>query len=147
MYLRDIEWDKSSPAAMTGLFIPSSGSLLQGFIYKAIGAQKHKTLIILYGYPCNEKNLDLAQVVRSHGWICLKAFQELPSIKKGFALSTWDIYGDYKNVRSLQELILKVKDDGDECFVLNTPIKKIFKPVLIFPNYFNLTNDAKVLAD
>ena len=201
--LRDIEWDKSSPAGMTGLTIPSSGSLLQGFIYKANGPKKHPTLILLHGYPGNEKNLDLAQAVRAHGWnviyfdyrgswgsqgrfgfkncvqdvinvvsfckqhqadlqidtanivlfghsmggwICLKALQELPAIKKGFALSTWDIYGDYKNIKSLQELIRKVKEDGDECFVLNTPVRKIFKPVLKFPNYFNLANDAKALA-
>jgi dipeptidyl aminopeptidase/acylaminoacyl peptidase len=66
--LRDIEWDKSSPAGTTELRIPSNGSLLQGFIYKANGGQKHPTLLLLHGYPGNEKNLDLAQVVRAHGW-------------------------------------------------------------------------------
>lgn len=66
--LRDIEWDKSSPAGTTELRISSNGSLLQGFIYKANGGQKHPTLLLLHGYPGNEKNLDLAQVVRAHGW-------------------------------------------------------------------------------
>jgi pimeloyl-ACP methyl ester carboxylesterase len=66
--LKDIEWDKSSPAGMTELRISSDGSLLQGFIYKANGVQKHPTLVLLHGYPGNEKNLDLAQVVRAHGW-------------------------------------------------------------------------------
>ena len=32
------------------------------------------------------------------GWVCLKALQELPTIKKGFVLSTWDIVKDFKNV-------------------------------------------------
>jgi pimeloyl-ACP methyl ester carboxylesterase len=81
------------------------------------------------------------------GWICLKALQELPGIKKGFALSTWDLYGDFKDVKSEQEMISKVKEDGDECFVLNTPVKEIFDSVLKSPNYFNLKNDAKALAD
>jgi hypothetical protein len=65
--LRDIEWDKSSPAGTTELRISSYGSLLQGFIYKANGGQKHPTLLLLHGYPGNEKNLDLAQIVRAHG--------------------------------------------------------------------------------
>src|SRR4051812_17344764 len=68
LVLRDIEWDKASPAGMSELFIPSGGSQLQGFIYKANGSGKHPTLLLLHGYPGNERNLDLAQVVRAHGW-------------------------------------------------------------------------------
>src|SRR4030095_523364 len=66
--LRDIDWDKSSPAGTRELTIPSDGSLLQGFIYKANGVQKHPTLMLLHGYPGNERNLDLAQGVRANGW-------------------------------------------------------------------------------
>jgi len=66
--LKDIAWDKNSPAAMSELFIPSEGALLAGFIYKANGPRKHPTLLLLHGYPGNERNLDLAQVVRAHGW-------------------------------------------------------------------------------
>ncbi len=201
--LHDLEWDKTSPASQIELAIPSDNSLLQGFMYKANGAQKHPTLLLLHGYPGNERNLDLAQVVRLHGWnviyfnyrgswasqgefsfkncvqdvvnvvdfckkyqdslqidtsnivlfghsmggwICLKALQQLPGIKKGFALSTWDIYGDFKNVKSEQDIVSKVKKEGNEYFVLNTPVKKIFSPVLNSPSYFNLANDAKALA-
>jgi pimeloyl-ACP methyl ester carboxylesterase len=201
--LHDLEWDKTSPASQIGFTIPSNNFLLQGFMYKANGSEKHPTLLLLHGYPGNERNLDLAQVVRSHGWnviyfnyrgswgsqgefsfkncvedvvnvvgfclkyrdslqidtsnivlfghslgawVCFKALQELPNVKKGFALSTWDIYGAYKNETSEKEIIAKVKADGDECFVLNTPIEKIFKPVIESPDYFNLTKDAKALA-
>jgi pimeloyl-ACP methyl ester carboxylesterase len=66
--LRDVKWDNISPAGSIELFIPSASSLLSGFIYKANGAQKHPTLLLLHGYPGNERNLDIAQVVRSHGW-------------------------------------------------------------------------------
>ncbi len=66
--LRDLPLDKTSPAGSIELFIPSANSLLNGFMYKANGAEKHPTLLLLHGYPGNEKNLDLAQVVRAHGW-------------------------------------------------------------------------------
>ena len=202
--LHDLEWDNTSHASQIELVIPSGSSLLQGFMYKANGKQKHPILLLLHGYPGNERNLDLAQIVRSHGWnviyfdyrgswgsqgkfsfencvedvinvvdfckkyqdslqidasdivlfghsmggwVCLKALQQLPGVKKGFALSTWDIYGDIKNVRSEQEMIAKMKKEGNEYFVLNTPLKEIFVPVMKKPGYFNLANDAKALAD
>lgn len=191
--LRDIAWDKNSPAGMTELFIPSDGALMAGFIYKANGPRKHPTLLLLHGYPGNERNLDLAQVVRSHGWnviyfdyrgswasqgqfafkncvkdvvnvvafckkyadslkidtsnialfghsmggwVCLKALQELPGIKKGFALSTWDIYKD----------LTTNPDVGRGYFVLNSSTHDIFAPVLKDPDYFNLAKGAKALA-
>jgi hypothetical protein len=66
--LKDLTWDKTFPAGATELFIPSANSQLAGLIYQANGAQKHPTLLLLHGYPGNERNLDMAQVVRSHGW-------------------------------------------------------------------------------
>ena len=204
--LKDISWDKTSLASMTELFIPSGNVLLAGFIYKANGSQKHPTLLLLHGYPGNERNLDLAQVVRAHGWnviyfdyrgswgsqgqfsfensvkdvvnvvafckkyqdslqidtsnivlfghsmggwICLKALAQLPEIKKGFALSTWDIYGDFKNPSSEKQMLEMANNPatGGGYFVLNSSLKEIFTPVIKNPTYFNLANDAKVLAD
>jgi len=202
--LRDITWDNSSPAGFIELAIASGTSTMQGFIYKANGAQKHPTLLLLHGFPGNERNLDLAQVVRAHGWnviyfnyrgswgsqgkfsfkncvedvvnvvgfckkyqdslqidtsnivlfghsmggwVCLKALQKLPDVKKGFALSTWNIYGDFKNVKTKQEINNKVKAEGGNIFVLNTPTKVIFESVVNEPNYFNLANDARALSD
>lgn len=203
--LRDITWDKDAPAGMTELFIPSQTSLLAGFIYKANGAQKHPTLLLLHGYPGNERNLDLAQVVRAHGWnviyfdyrgswgsqgqfsfrncvrdvvnvvayckkyqdslridtsnivlfghsmggwICLKALQELPGIKKGFALSTWNIHNDVKEFKTEEELYAKMKTKfGKGYFVLNTPDKQIYAATLKDPNYFILEKGSKALAN
>jgi pimeloyl-ACP methyl ester carboxylesterase len=202
--LRDITWDNSSPAGFKELAIPSDNSVMQGFMYKANGSQKHPTLLLLHGFPGNERNLDLAQVVRAHGWnviyfnyrgswasqgqfsfknciedvvnvvgfckkyqdslqidtsnivlfghsmggwVCLKALQKLPNVKKGFALSTWNIYSDFKNVKSEQQIITKVKEEGGEIFVLNTPTKAILEAVTKDINYFNLSNDAKALSE
>src|SRR5216110_767038 len=65
---KDLDWSADSPAGFIELQIPSAGSLLQGFMYKANGSKPHPTLILLHGYPGNERNLDLAQTVRAHGW-------------------------------------------------------------------------------
>jgi len=205
LILRDIVWDKSSPAGSREIFIPSSGSQIAGLFYKANGAGKHPTLILLHGFPGNERNLDLAQVVRAHGWnviyfnyrgawgspgqfsfanaiedvknvvsfckinsdslqidatnivlfghsmggfVCLKALQQLPEIKKGFALSTWDIGGDSKPITTEQQLDAMINNrnlDG-KYFVLNTPVKEIFLPVIKNNSYYDLRNDGAALA-
>jgi uncharacterized protein len=201
--LKDIIWDKTAPAGMSELFIPSGGSLISGFIYKPNGTQKHPTLLLLHGYPGNERNLDLAQVVRAHGWnviyfnyrgswasqgqfsftncvedvknvvafcksyadslridtsnivlfghsmggwICLKALSQLPGVKKGFALSTWNIGGSLKDVKTEEQMISVAKNSAGEYFVLNTPIKDIFMPVLNNSAPYDLNNDAAALA-
>jgi dipeptidyl aminopeptidase/acylaminoacyl peptidase len=165
--IQDLKWDENSPAGFVELTIPSGGSLMQGFLYRANGKQKHPTLLLLHGYPGNERNLDLAQVVRARGWnviyfnyrgswgsqgkfsfenavedvvnvvdyceknqeklqidpanivlfghsmggwVLLKALQRLPTVRKGFALSTWNIYSDFKDVMSQDQLLKIVKD-------------------------------------
>lgn len=203
--LRDLKWDKESRAGSTELFIPSDKALLAGVIYRANGPGKHPTLLLLHGYPGNERNLDLAQVVRAigwnviyfdyrgswgsqgkftlmncvgdvvnvvkfcnryqdslkidtsnivlfghsmGGWVSLKAIQALPQVKKAFALSTWDIYGDYKKVMNQKELmdLANNPETGGKYFVLNASLKEIFDPVLQQPDYFNLSIDGKALA-
>jgi pimeloyl-ACP methyl ester carboxylesterase len=66
--LSDLPLDTANPASMIELAIPSAGSKLQGFMYQAAGKGYHPTLFLLHGFPGNERNLDLAQVVRSKGW-------------------------------------------------------------------------------
>ncbi|MEO7210566.1 MAG: alpha/beta fold hydrolase [Chitinophagaceae bacterium] len=199
--LKDIAWDKNAPAGMMELAIPSGNANLAGFIYSANGSQKHPTLLLLHGFPGNERNLDLAQVVRAHGWnviyfdyrgswasqgqfsfencvqdvvnvvafckkysdslhidtsnialfghsmggfVCLKALTILPGIKKGFALSTWNIYESAKNLKPSQ-----VKDAAmmaGEYFVLNTPTEKLIEQVMSNLSYFNLQNQATALS-
>lgn len=202
MVIKDLQWDAKSPAGFAELNIPSDGSKLQGFILTANGAQKHPTLILLHGYPGNERNLDLAQVVRSHGWnvvyfdyrgswgsqgkfsfkncvadvvnvvawcksnaakfkidtgkmalfghsmggfVCLKALTYLPGIKKGFALSSWDVYADVNRFKGKDAVKEMAKASGDY-FVLNASQQEIFTPVLKDPDYFNLNKAAKALS-
>ena len=204
--LNDLKWDMTSPASSTELFIPSGNSQIAGLIYNANGLQKHPTLLLLHGYPGNERNLDIAQVVRSRGWnviyfdyrgswgsqgkfsfkncvedvlnvvafcnkyqdslkidtsnivlfghsmggwVVFKALQKLPTIKKGFVLSTWNIGNDYKNVSTEKEMLRLANDPntGGKYFVLNASLEDLYTPVLQDKNYFNLLNDTKSLSD
>jgi len=201
--LKDLTWDKASPAGSTELFIPSANSQLAGLIYRANGVQKHPTLLLLHGYPGNERNLDMAQVVRAHGWnviyfnyrgswgsagnfsfkncvedvvnvvsfckkyqdslkidtsnivlfghsmggwVCLKALQQLPGIKKGFALSTWNIGAGFKNVSTEKEMLRRANYAGSY-FVLNTSLKDLFTPVIQDNAFFDLGNDGNSLVN
>jgi len=60
--------DKSAPAAMVQLALPSHGEQLLGVFYLASGAGPHPTAIVMHGFPGYEQNLDLAQAIRRAGW-------------------------------------------------------------------------------
>lgn len=59
--------DRSAPPAMDELAFESGGSRVNGFIYLAQGKAPHPTVVLLHGYPGNERNLDLAQAIRRAG--------------------------------------------------------------------------------
>jgi pimeloyl-ACP methyl ester carboxylesterase len=60
--------DKAYPAAMQSFQLPSHGALLNALMYTAAGAGPHRIVVLLHGFPGNEKNLDLAQTLRRAGW-------------------------------------------------------------------------------
>ncbi len=60
--------DKTNPAAMETFQIPSHGAMLNALAYIAEGAGPHPVVLLLHGFPGNEKNLDLAQAIRRDGW-------------------------------------------------------------------------------
>lgn len=55
-------------ASMESMQIPSHGSLMNALVYVAAGAGPHPVVILLHGFPGNERNLDLAQDIRRAGW-------------------------------------------------------------------------------
>jgi len=202
--LKDIKWDKAYPAGSTELFIPSADALLAGIIYRPNGGDKHPTLLLLHGFPGNERNLDIAQVVRARGWnviyfnyrgawasqgnfsfkhcvedvsnvvafcnkyqdslkidttnivlfghsmgawVCLKSLEQLPQVKKGFALSTWNIYGDLKPIKSETQLAELAKNPNvfPNYFVLNASPLEIFLSAFKELPYYNLANNIMAL--
>jgi uncharacterized protein len=60
--------DKANPAAIETFQIPSHGAMLNALAYIAEGAGPHPVVVLLHGFPGNEKNLDLAQAIRRDGW-------------------------------------------------------------------------------
>jgi pimeloyl-ACP methyl ester carboxylesterase len=64
--------DAAHPARSEVLHIPTGRAggavAINGLAYVAAGPGAHPTLVLLHGYPGNEKNLDLAQAVRRAGW-------------------------------------------------------------------------------
>ena len=66
--------DPTFPATMGWPDIPSHGAKLYSVIYVASGTGPHPTVLLLHGFPGNEKNLDLAFSIRRAGWNVLVPF-------------------------------------------------------------------------
>jgi uncharacterized protein len=60
--------DKDYPAAMEAPDILSHGARLNCVLYLASGIGPHPSVVLLHGFPGNEKNLDLAYAIRRAGW-------------------------------------------------------------------------------
>lgn len=55
-------------ATMETMQIPSQGSMMNALVYVAAGPGPHPAVVLLHGFPGNERNLDLAQDMRRAGW-------------------------------------------------------------------------------
>src|ERR1700689_1235800 len=60
--------DRTNAASMQTFQMPSNGALLNALVYVATGAGPHPAVVLLHGFPGNERNLDLAQDMRRAGW-------------------------------------------------------------------------------
>jgi pimeloyl-ACP methyl ester carboxylesterase len=60
--------DPAHPPTTQSFQIPSHGEKLNAFTYIAGGPTPHPTVILLHGFPGNERNLDLAQAIRRAGY-------------------------------------------------------------------------------
>jgi pimeloyl-ACP methyl ester carboxylesterase len=60
--------ERTNPASMQTFQIPSHEALLNAFVYVAAGAGPHPAVVLLHGFPGNERNLDVAQDIRRAGW-------------------------------------------------------------------------------
>jgi pimeloyl-ACP methyl ester carboxylesterase len=59
--------DSVFPPRMVELELSSVGARLNGLIYLASGPDPHPLVVLLHGFPGNERNLDLAQALRRAG--------------------------------------------------------------------------------
>jgi len=60
--------DKEFPPTMEAPDILSHGSRLNAVLYIASGRGPHPIVVLMHGFPGNEKNLDLAYSLRRAGW-------------------------------------------------------------------------------
>jgi uncharacterized protein len=78
---------------MEAFQLPSHGALLNTIVYVAPGAGPHPVVILLHGFPGNEKNLDLAQAIRRAGWDVLYFDYR----------GSWGSPGDFSFTHSLED--------------------------------------------
>lgn len=60
--------DKDFPPTMEAPDVLSRGERLNAVFYIASGRGPHPTVLLMHGFPGNEKNLDLAYTLRRAGW-------------------------------------------------------------------------------
>lgn len=85
--------DKEFPATMEAPDIMSHGSRLNAIIYIASGRGPHPTLLLMHGFPGNEKNLDLAYAARRAGWNVL-----IPHYR-----GSWGSTGNFSHANAIQD--------------------------------------------
>lgn len=59
--------DSAFPPAIEELALSRGGARMNALLYVAQGKGPHPTVVLLHGYPGNERNLDLAQAMRRAG--------------------------------------------------------------------------------
>lgn len=98
--------DKANPAAMESFQIPSHGALLNALAYIAEGPGPHPVVVLLHGFPGNEKNLDLAQAIRRAGWDVLYFNYR----------GSWGSPGDFSLTHSIEDtqaVVAYLRDPAD----------------------------------
>lgn len=63
--------DPDLPATTPALTFPSGGEALLGVLHVPAGPGPHPVVVLLHGFPGNERNFDLAQVLRRAGYAAL----------------------------------------------------------------------------
>lgn len=61
-------FDADHPPRLVETAFEVADAKLNAIVYEAQGAGPHPTVILLHGFPGNERNLDLAQALRRAGW-------------------------------------------------------------------------------
>ncbi|MCW8870646.1 MAG: alpha/beta fold hydrolase [Proteobacteria bacterium] len=89
-----LQIDETHPPAMIELNFDSYGERLNGILYQANGVGPHPTVVLLHGYPGNEKNLDLAQTMRRAGYNVLFFHYR----------GAWGSYGDFSFTHVIEDV-------------------------------------------
>jgi pimeloyl-ACP methyl ester carboxylesterase len=61
-------FDSTNPPRLSETSFEIEGVGMNAIVYEAQGLGPHPTVVLLHGFPGNERNLDLAQAIRRVGW-------------------------------------------------------------------------------
>ncbi len=61
-------FDETNPPRLAETVFDSGDAGLNAILYESQGPGPHPTVVLLHGFPGNERNLDLAQAIRRAGW-------------------------------------------------------------------------------
>ena len=86
--------DRDYPATMASVTFESHGARVNGVLLIAQGPGPHRTVLLLHGFPGNERNFDLAQVFRRAGWNVLVFHYR----------GCWGSRGDYSFAHVLEDV-------------------------------------------
>src|SRR5215469_7803844 len=103
--------DKSSPASMVQLSVPSHGSQLLGVFYLAAGTGPHPTAIVMHGFPGYEQNLDIAQSLRRAGWNVMAVHYR----------GSWGVKGDFSFTHAAEDA------DAEVAFLLDPVVQAKYR--------------------
>ena len=85
--------DRDYPAVMEAPDVPSHGSKMYAVLYVASGPGPHPTVLLVQGFPGNEKNLDLAYSIRRAGW----------NVLAPFCRGSWGSEGTYSFTHAIED--------------------------------------------
>ncbi|HEY8669682.1 MAG TPA: YceI family protein [Terriglobales bacterium] len=88
--------DPVHPATMASPDIPSHGAKMYAVLYIAAGEGPHPTVLMLHGFPGNEKNLGPAYSIRRAGWFTIRGAttpQTLTLTVSGAGTGSGEIHG------------------------------------------------------
>lgn len=182
----------------------SNTNKLQAIVYGVANKGKFPTLIFLHGFPGNEKNLDIAQMVRTRGWnaiyfnysgvwgmagnfsflqcvedtknlvqycikhadelhidsnnivffghsmggwVGMKATANIKEVKKAFLVSTWNVGTFSEQIKNKLQLAIGAKLMAKSFTTINTPLNKVFEPLLENSAPYYLENDVQLLKN
>jgi uncharacterized protein len=103
--------DKTGPASMVQLSVPSHGERLLGVFYLAAGPGPHPTAIVMHGFPGYEQNLDIAQSLRRAGWNVMAVHYR----------GSWGVKGNFSFAHVVEDA------DAEVAFLLDPAIQAKYR--------------------
>ena len=111
---QDPKLDREFPPMLQEINFSVEGDRLNGLIYVANGAGPHPTVVLLHGYPGNEKSLDLAQDLRRAGF----------NVMFFHYRGAWGSGGDFKFANGIEDVAGALKflrsSEASEAYRIDT---------------------------